>query len=154
MVVLSKIKFNKIRDFIDLAYEGDSELIKNYPEYIDKDINVEMTHDDAVNIQMVMIKNAENELPGELNYYKALLNDMPIGYVVTFKDVLYSFAINKMYRKPDILKSFFESICKVLPQKFGCVLYKKNTPAINYLIKCGMLQEENTDQKAITLIKV
>lgn len=154
MVVLSKIKFNQIRDLIELSYEGDDELIRNYPAYINREFNDVMTKEYAVNIQMIMIKDAENELPGEINYYKVLLNDMPIGYVVTFKDVLYSFAINKLYRKPEILKSFFDAICKVLPQKFGCVLYKGNTPAINWLIRCGLLQEENTDQKSITLVKL
>jgi len=154
MVRLTKISFNKIRDLIELAYEGDNELIQNYPAYINREFDGTITQEHCVNIQMVMIKDAENELPNEVNYYKAIYNDVAIGYVVTFKDVLYSFAINKHYRKANILKEFFEAICKVLPQKFGCVLYKNNTPAINWLVKCGMLQEENTDVKSVTLVKI
>lgn len=154
MVKLSKIKFNEVKPLIELSYKGDESLIKNYPAYVNKTFDGEMTLDDCVNTQMVMIKQCEAEV-GDMQYYKALYNDNKIGYAVMFKDVLFSFSINKFFRKPDILKSFFSAICNELPQRFGCVLYKNNEPAVSWLEKCGMVISENEINKnVVTLINI
>lgn len=143
MVTVNKISFGNLKELIEISYKEDNELFEKYH------VSENMSFEDCVNAQMIMIKQAAVEV--EVNYYKVVCDKKPIGYVVTFPTVLYSFAVNKAYRKPEILSELFEKIKDILGDVFICKLYANNKRAIGYLQKCGMeVKEENIN--SVTLV--
>lgn len=144
MVTVKKISLAELPELIELSYKGDNDLFEKY--HIAK-----MPFEDCVNTTMAQIKQAAQEV--ETNYYKVVYQAKPIGYIVTFNDVLYSFAINTKYRKAEILKSFWSSIKSVMCEKFACVLYNNNTRGIEWLERNGMrIAGINEENNSVTLL--
>jgi hypothetical protein len=94
-------------------------------------------------ITMEMIRDASKVK--KLSYYKAVYKQIPIGYVVLFNDCLYSFGINKKYRKKEILIDWWSSVRSLMGKNFFTALYKNNERAINFLVKQGMVATEYED---------
>lgn len=144
MVTIKEIFRDQVRPLIHLAYDGDDDLLKKYhiKEYV---------LEEAVESQMSMINTTRGEV--DLNYYKVLFNNAPIGYFVTFKECLYSFGIGMEWRTKEILIQVWDKIKSVLEETFVCILYKNNTRAINWLLKCGMRVVENDfKDNSVTLV--
>lgn len=144
MIRLVKISKNEIQPLIEIAYKDDQKLLDEY--HIAK-----FTHTyEAVLSMMGMINEMSEQR--ELFYYKVLCDKKPIGYVVTFDDFLYSFAINIKFRVKKILVEWWDKIIEVLGPRFICALYKNNTRAISFLEKCGM-RIFHEHENFLTLIK-
>lgn len=141
MVRLIEISKSELKNYVWLAYKGDMELLSKY--HI-KDF----TLDEAIDSTLEMIDVSEKKL--RLTYFKVLLNDYSIGYVVTSGNHLYSFAIAMEYRTKEILNQWWYKVKSLLGEKFTCLLFSNNKRAINYLEKRGMkIEWENPEEKEL-----
>ncbi len=143
MVSIKKITKFELPDYIKIAYEGDEDLFKKY--HVE-----EFDFKDAVNSTVGMIDLISQQV--QMVYFKIQEDSNDIGYLVVFKNNLYSFGINKNYRTAKILFEFWSYIKKILGDSFICMLFPNNTRAINWLIKCGMSIVEGVEETAVTLI--
>lgn len=142
MVRVDKISKPKLLELIRHSYQGDKDLCEKY--------HAIKGDEETLSLEtMDMIENASKKL--NLTYYKVLLNNNPIGYFAIADQLLYSFAINKKYRKKEILISWWASVKQVLGKAFTTALYTNNTRAIKFLEKNGM-EVYQTDGNLITLI--
>lgn len=75
--------------------------------------------------------------------FVVVLGEETIGYIVISKEnrILYSFGLQKKYRRPILLAQWFKLICKAMPE-FKCYLWNKNTRAINFMVRNGMTVEQ------------
>ncbi len=143
MVILEEITKQELPDLIRIAYEGDKDLLDKY--HVDKfDIH------GAVASTLFMIAETENGV--DMTHYKVALGDISIGYISVFENFLYSFGINKEYRKKEILIEWFEKVKEVLGYKFITMIYPNNSRAINFLKKQGMKIVNGIKEDVITLI--
>lgn len=140
-ISLIKIDKSELRKLVELSYYGDTEGFKSF--------HVKpCDYQEAVDLTMKLIKDEAADF--ELEYYK-IETDRPIGYVVIFDKVLYSFAIEKKSRTREILIGWWDELEKLMGGVFVTVLYKNNTRAINFLIKRGMTLFEEDENKVILL---
>jgi hypothetical protein len=142
MVRSVKISRPQLTKLVQISFEGDKELVDTY--HVRSGINLEV----CVNSTLHTIEDTSRLY--DLKYFKVLKDSKPIGFHVTGKDFLYSFGININWRKKDILIQWWNFICKELNNNFMCMLYIKNTRAINFLIRNGM-EIINEDGKLVTL---
>ena len=134
MLELLKTNLTDLKQYIDIAFNEDKELIK----YFDRSAKVNDTNG--------MCNDVWDKLKDYPNYfmhvycYKVVLNKEPIGFVFITKapNLLVSFSINKKYRNKEILKEYFDKICIELDNEFECMLYNENSRGIRWLEKCGM----------------
>ena len=145
MIVLEKISTFELRNLVEIAYKGDSELLD---KYWGTDFNLE----DAVNETMSLIRELENEVP--MTHYAVIEDEEEIGYISCFEHNLYSFGININYRTKRLLIEFWEEIEDVMGKSFICMLYVKNTRAINWLKTCGMKIVPGFKQEFVTLLNI
>lgn len=144
MVTIKKISKAELPELIELSYEGDFDLFDKYHV-------VKTDFHGAVVVQLQMIHELAQEV--DLSYYKVIFQKKPIGYFVTFDKFLYSFCINKKYRKKDVLMGWFQNVKKSLGKGFQTMLYKNNTRAIDHLVKQGMkIADENEENNTVILI--
>lgn len=142
MIRTKKISKPKLLNLIKISYEDDFDLFDKY-HVIKGDAN-------SLSLEtMGMIERASNDI--ELQYYRVLYNKTPIGYIVVGKQLLYSFAVNKKYRKKEILIKWWQTIKQILGKAFTTILYSNNTRAIKFLEKNGM-EVFKTDGNLVTLI--
>lgn len=129
MLNLIKIDACELPELIELAYRNDDDLLNHF--HVQK-LNLQ----EAVDSTLGMI----NEVSGliEMDNYKVMFDEVPIGYSCMFHNFLYSFGINKEFRKPEILKEWFYEIEKALGESFVTMLYPNNIRAIKFLQKQGM----------------
>lgn len=142
MVKIDKISKPKLLELIEKSYQGDNDLFNKY----------HVIKGDAQTLAvetMGMIEQASKQF--DMSYYKVLLNKEPIGYFVTSKQHLYSFAINKKFREKEILINWWKYVKMVLGKAFTTVLYDNNTRAIEFLKKNGMVVNK-TDGNLVQLI--
>ena len=136
-----QIDKSELRALVELSYIGDKEGFKKYHvEPFDYRQSVECT--------MSLIE-AE---PFELLYY-AIITDKPIGYMVVYDKVLYSFAIEIKSRTKVILLEWWEAVKDLLGATFVVPLYDNNKRAINFLLKRGMKIFEQKDKLIILINK-
>lgn len=129
MVRIVKISKPQVEELVKLSYRGDNDLCEKYH-------SIKGTYDELAKETMALIEGASKVY--ELEYYKVIINNQPIGYFITSKKLLYSFGINMNFRKKDILVSWWENIKSVLGKAFTAILYDNNTRAISFLEKQGM----------------
>lgn len=129
MVTLIKISKQELPEIIRLSYEGDKDLLDKY--HVNK-----YTLEGAVKKELELIDNMSTQL--ELSYFKVLLADHIIGYVVKSGNFLYSFAVSIYYRKSKILKEWWDALSEEMGDKFNVGLMSNNTRAIEYLKKRGL----------------
>jgi hypothetical protein len=148
MITIKKISKTEIPSLIAISYEGDTELFDKYCSANMRVENVDFPI--AVLNTLDIIDDVSKSY--KLSYYKVIYQKKPIGYFVTFDGFLHSFAINKKYRKREILVGWFECVKKVLGKHFTCMLYDINTRAINHLQKQGMkIVHRDEEYKTVTL---
>lgn len=133
MIDLLEIDELELKRYVEVAYKGDDDLLTQY--HVDK-----YTLEEAVNSTMDMIKTTS--LDSKMFYYGVVEKDEKIGYICVFSNNLYSFGVNIEMRTKEILSEFWELIKAVLGNNFMTVLYPNNTRAIEWVKKCGMVQQE------------
>lgn len=147
MVYIIKISKFDLSKFIKIAYEEDSELLEKY--HVDKyDLM------GAVSSTLSMIYKVVEWEDLEMDYYKVMYNETPIGYICTYPNNLYSFGINKNYRTKDILTDWWSKVKGIMGEKFITMLYPNNTRAINFLKKQGMVEVEELENNSVTLLNI
>lgn len=129
MITLERISKNELRPLVEKSYINDEELFNKY-------------HVGKFNLRQCVEKTVEMvEEMGEvkdLNYFKVVCDGVGIGYVVTFENILYSFAIAMEYRKKDILIEWWDRVNEILGQEFYALLYKNNIRAVEFLKRQNM----------------
>jgi hypothetical protein len=140
MVHLKKISLPEVRKGIAIAYDGDQDL---FDKYHVKQCDLFS----AVMTTLEMIR--ETAAQRNLSYYKVVYKQIPIGYVVVFDDFLYSYGINKKFRKKEILIDWWDQVKKITGRKFFSMLYKNNKRAEQFLLKQGM-KIHSEDEETIT----
>lgn len=145
MIRIEKISNFELRDLVEIAYRGDSDLLD---KYWGDDFSLE----EAVNETMWMINEVAKEAPME--YFAVLKDDEEIGYVCKIPNNLYSFGININYRTKDNLIEFWEKVKEVMEDGFICMLFPQNVRAIKFLKKMGMVEVEGVENNCTVLLKV
>ena len=147
MVELVKISKFELPTVIKIAYEGDDDLLDKY--HVDKyDIM------GAVASTLHMIHKTVEWEDMEMDYFKVMYNETPIGYICTYPNNLYSFGINKEYRTKEILIDWWGKVVQQLGEGFITMLYPNNTRAINFLKKQGMKLVDDVEENCTTLIYI
>jgi len=143
MVELVKIEQDELRDYIEISYCGDLDLLQKYHvNQYDLDSAVDET------LRMIEITS----LGIDMKYFGVEENGEKIGYLCTFTHNLYSYAINIKYRTKEVLISFWEKIKEVMKESFITMLFPNNTRAIGWLKKCGMDEVKDVEDNAVVLI--
>ena len=145
MIKIEKISNFELRDLVEIAYRGDSDLLD---KYWGDDFSLE----EAVNETMWMINEVAKEAPME--YFVVLKDDEEIGYVCKIPNNLYSFGININYRTKDNLSEFWERVKDVMADGFICMLFPQNVRAIKWLKKMGMIEVEGVENNRTCLLKI
>jgi hypothetical protein len=130
------------------SFEDDYELFEFY-HYITGD------KDKALNDTIEKIVNFKNELPNaNYEFFAVKQEDDTIGYFsIANKKILHSFGLNIHSRTKQNLNDF---IAMIKEQKVElCMLYSKNTRAINFLIKNGFVLQNEIEYESdkITILK-
>lgn len=145
MVTLKKISVGELPNLVQIAFKGDEELFNKYYQF---------KMDEMGCVNTTLLKIYETAKLKKLNYYKVVYSQKPIGFVVYFDNLLYSFGIELKHRKKDILLHWWDKITKTMPKQFACMLYAHNERAINFLKRNGMeVMDENAEENIITLVK-
>jgi len=148
MVTIKKISVNNLPNLVYLSYLGDEDFLNKYSPHIEDGATSLIAN---VNGELAFIYEMGQK--NKLNYYKVVYQKKPIGYFVTIADDwLYSFSINKKYRKKDLLINWWRQIEKTLKKEFYCCLSEKNEKAIGFLIKNGMKEKERQNN-TVLLVK-
>lgn len=146
MVTIKKISINELNKLILLSYRGDFEGLAKYhiqPFYLE----------DAVECTMSLIRNEAKVL--KLTYYQINYQQRPVGYFVIANEILYSFCINKTYRRPKIVLEWWGYVLKLLKTGFCTAVYENNTRALRFLKRRGMkVMNKDDDTGVVTLIKL
>lgn len=147
MITIKKISKTEIPTLVEMSYVGDDELIEKYHHLC---LEGKPTRELAVIATLHRIHEASKEV--KLQYYKVIYQKKPIGYFITFDNVLYSFCINKKYRNKENLQGWFAQVKKTLGKTFQCVLSTHNTRAIDHLIKQGMKRYKDNEEDGVTTL--
>jgi hypothetical protein len=129
MVTIKKISRVEVWPLVEFSYQGDEELFDKY--HVAK-----MRFEDCVKCTIDMIEKVA--LQKDLVCYKIMFNKKAIGYMITFADFLYSYAINVKFRKKNILTDWWAKVKKIMGKQFATGLYENNTRAVEFLKKQGM----------------
>ena len=145
MIKIEKISTFELRDLIEIAYRGDSDLLD---KYWGDDFSLE----EAINETMWMVGEVAKEAPME--YFVVLKDEEEIGYVCKIPNNLYSFGININYRTKENLSEFWEKVKEVMKDGFICMLFPQNVRAINWLKKMGMVEVEGVENNCVCLLNI
>lgn len=145
MVEFEEIEFESLKDYVVLGFGGDSELLERYQQ-LDTDF------DATVSRNMSYITDS---MEGKkFIFYRIMWEERPIGFTVldVTDSFLFSFGINKQFRSWEILNEWWAYILMMFDGDFGCILWAKNSRAINFLTRQGMQVMEQPDNKIVLLI--
>lgn len=121
-----------LRRCIEIAFEDDDKLVSDY--HI-----IGVTYEDCVDDTYARIIN-ESKL-SKLDWHILCSNEnYIIGFLVLSLEhnILYSFGIN-IHNRKKYSQELFEKVCELTENSFSCGLYTKNTRAIEYLLRNGMV---------------
>lgn len=132
---LIKVETKELLKYINIAFDGDDELLKYYDKSSKVCNTLEMA-DDTFNKILDYHKHFK-----ECNSYKVILDGNDIGYLfLTLRpNLLISFSLNRNYRSAENLKNYFNCIKNSFRGDFNCYLNSHNDRAIDWLKKCGMV---------------
>ena len=148
MILLEKISNFELRNLVEIAYSGDTELLDKY--WGDGFSFYEAVEE---NLRCINLVGKEVEEAGKrMDYYSVILDDEEIGYVCCFQNNLYSFSININYRTKTNLSELWERIKEIMGGSFICALFPQNTRAINWLKKCGMVEVDGIENNCTILL--
>lgn len=144
MVRLKKISITQLPALVAIAYMGDNDLLEKY--HIKK-----YDFFEAVASTMLMIN--ETSKIHQLKCHKIIYESKPIGYMVSYGNVLYSFGINISLRKKSILVAWWSELKKEIGKEFVCRIFRNNTRCIEFLKKQQMQEiEVNEEHNFVTLL--
>jgi len=123
---------NRLLEAIQSAFSGDEDLINCFHIVSTGELR------DCVEDTYYRIVQASEEYL--LDWFEIRKNGKVIGFTILSRpySFLYSFGLNKEYRKREISEYWWQFVRGVLGNKFSCVLWAKNSRAINFLVKNGM----------------
>lgn len=142
MVKLTEIYHSELKLLVTKAFSGDEELMGKY--HI-----VNGSLEECVDSTMDAISDVDKTYG--LKCYMISSNDNIIGYMTLGPDFLHSFGINIQYRTKEILTEWWASLLSIMTY-FFCTLHSKNTRAIEFLKKQGMIVHSEGDN-LINLIR-
>ena len=113
------------------AFEGDLDIFK----YFDPSASVK-TIDDVVD-------NVVDKLFDYAMEYDVSFVPFDNGYIFYSSNMLISFGINVEHRTSANLSAMWDLMVERLGDNFTCMLFDRNTRAINWLMRCGMRVEKD-----------
>jgi len=128
-MVVKIIGIHWVKEYINAAFENDTELIGLY----DKGVKVNSVKEVCDSVYEKLESLIE---PCEMR--GIVIGDKKVGYFTYSPKVLTSFGLNKEYRTKEYLTEFWEAIKKAIGSDFQCALFNHNVRAIEWLEKCGM----------------
>lgn len=141
-MISKAISYEELKEAIDIAFDDDQEIVEMY----DPNQKVSNLSEVKDNIYQKLF-----ELKDIVECKGTYLEDKIAGYYIFIDSLLISFAINKKYRIPEHLNSFFELIKKDLGDLFICRLWDTNIRGIGWLVKNDM-QIVDLEKNIVTLI--
>jgi hypothetical protein len=144
MLQIFEIELYQIKRYVTIAFCGDHDLVHKY--HI---VNGRLTDCVESTVKQITITSKDYVL----RYYALFYNSLPIGFTVisVVSKLLYSFGINIMYRKKEIIKEWFDFLKSMLSNGITCILHNKNTRTIDFLVRNG-LKIESADN-GLTVLK-
>lgn len=147
MVTVKKISINELPKLVYLSYAGDNDFFDKYSPHAAPE---NAKHIGNTNMELAFIYDMRTSY--DMKYYKVIYQKKPIGYFCSFDGNLYSFAINKQYRKKEILTAWWQKVRATLDAGFLCLLELKNERAISFLEKNRMkIIDKDYDKDIVTL---
>lgn len=142
MISFESIPKFQVSKYVTIAFQGDDDLINVY----------HVVNGDFDKCVFLTCKNiSDTDVIMGFEYFGIYNNEQVIGYTVIGPALLFSFGINIKYRNKEVLMAWWQWVCAKM-NLFKCVLWKKNTRAIAFLVKNGMQVEKVTDDH-VFLIK-
>jgi hypothetical protein len=141
-LIAKDITYEMLKEAIDVSFENDYDIISMY----DPSVEVYNLSDVANSIYKKLFE-LKDIVECKGTYHK----DKLMGYYIYIDSLLISFGINKKYRVPKHLDSFFELIKKDLGEIFICRLWDTNIRGIKWLVKKNM-QIADIENNIVTLI--
>ena len=136
MIEFEKINLEELKNIVYLSYENDVDLWDKYHSVNKLEPNNRHNLEKCVDTTYKRIKQGSEEI--DFEYYKVLYNNELIGYIVTFEDILYSFAIAVKYRVKSILKEWWAKIADFLGKEFLTFIYDNNKRCLDFMLKNNM----------------
>ncbi len=129
MVTIHEIYHDDLELLVTKAFSGDVDLLSKY--HI-----VNGTLEQCVSSTMDAIADV-NKVYG-VKCYMIANDGKIIGYMTLGPDFLHSFGINIAFRTKEVLTEWWEGLLNIMSD-FFCTLHSKNTRAIEFLKKQGMI---------------
>jgi hypothetical protein len=136
------ISIADVEKYITIAFDGDNDLIDKF-HFSDKTLL------DTVVNNVKNINEFNERQPAFC--YAIRRGSKAIGFTVLSQNILYSFGINKEYRKKDIVLEWLQWVKDTLNDAFVLCLLPENTRAIDFFVRNGMSIYSKDDQN-VTLI--
>lgn len=154
MIHLKPIGFKKLRRHICEAFLEDKDLFEKFAH------KNHASPDEMVNVNLNAIREAA--LDYKLELYAVIAQDehgegKSIGFTVLMNEgaevrLLYSYGINVVWRKKDVLLSWLQAIENKFGDKnFAVSIYAVNSRAITFFKKNGFTNESVTDPQFVLL---
>lgn len=126
-----EVSFKELENLVRIGFGDDPELLNKYQEL---DTDFETT------VQRNVSRIKEYHQIKELTIYELRYGGTVIGFTVLdlAENILYSFGINRKWRKGNVVTAWIEDIKRKCDNMFACVLFSKNQRAIRFLLKNGM----------------
>lgn len=138
MVEMKEIQAQYLHTYVHIAFENDSALIFHYHL-------VNGTLEKCVRSTVREIEKVVRR--GEpLTCYAVLYNGTAIGFSVLGPNYLLAFGISISYRTAEIVPLWWKLICVALDEEFVTWIFKKNSRAIAFLKRNGMIVLEENDR--------
>lgn len=118
------------KNHIKIGFENDEELFSTY--HI-----LNGSENECIKHTYERIQDIKNETHC---FYEIVYKDKAIGFCCFQDNLLYSFAINKEYRRREILMAWLEHVERLFVGKypiFMTTFYQKNTRAKDFFLKNG-----------------
>lgn len=135
----------KINYFLILSAFYDDEDINKYcdPEYADKDVKIL--------VNSIYNKLQDYDRLGNSAFYDLNIDGERLGFMFTHGNLLVSFGVNKKFRTAEKLQKVFDYIKSKFDGDFESFMWARNTRAINWLKRCGMVKEKSNIDNVIKL---
>jgi hypothetical protein len=133
-----EVPLHELENLVRIGFGNDPELLNKYQEF-DTDFETTVKR----NISRIIEYNETNELTlFELRYGGHVIGFMALDL---YENLLYSFGINREWRRDNILRSWVDEIKEKFDNLFACALSNKNERAIRFLVKNGMRIADKND---------
>ena len=134
-IKLVRVKVSEMPYYVRRAFDGDEDLLSKFH-------TSPGTLDHCVNNTMGFITENEDHYKEDMELYSVVFNGNTVGYTIMIRNEkspneLYSFGINKNYRKKEILMAWLAEVEKMLGKPYYIVLWSKNERAIKFFERNG-----------------